>query len=54
MATKTVDTKARLKALYNTDYAPALMKELGLKNFNDVPRLLKSSSKRWPWPRKGR
>ena len=41
MATKTVDTKARLKALYNTDYAPALMKELGLKNFNDVPRLEK-------------
>ncbi len=44
MATKTtatVPTGARLKALYNSDYAPALMKELGLKNFNDVPRLEK-------------
>lgn len=44
MATKTtatVSTGARLKALYNSDYAPALMKELGLKNFNDVPRLEK-------------
>ena len=31
----------RLKALYNSDYKPALKKELGLKNINQVPRLEK-------------
>ena len=43
MATKTtaVSTSARLKTLYNAEYAPALMKQLGLKNFNEVPRLEK-------------
>lgn len=44
MATKTesaVSTSARLKTQYNTTYAPELMKELGLKNFNEVPRLEK-------------
>jgi len=44
MATKTetaVSTSARLKTQYNATYAPELMKELGLKNFNEVPRLEK-------------
>lgn len=44
MATKTesaVSTSARLKTQYNATFAPELMKELGLKNFNEVPRLEK-------------
>lgn len=36
-----VSTQARLKTLYNSDYAPELMKELELKNVNDVPKLEK-------------
>ncbi len=32
---------ARLKAEYNTTYAPELEKELGLTNFHQVPRLQK-------------
>lgn len=48
---KTVETKAvkaptstyvaRLKDLYNTKYAAELQKELGLKNFHQLPRLEK-------------
>jgi len=34
-------TSARLKVLYNSTYAPELMKELELKNFNQVPKLQK-------------
>lgn len=44
MATKTVEkasTSARLKTLYNTEYAAALQKELGLSNAQEVPRLEK-------------
>lgn len=38
---KAVSTSARLKTLYLNDYVPALMKELDLKNVNDVPKLEK-------------
>jgi large subunit ribosomal protein L5 len=38
---KVVSTNARLKALYVNEYVPALMKELDIKNVNDVPRLEK-------------
>jgi large subunit ribosomal protein L5 len=38
---KAATTQARLKTLYLNDYVPALMKELGLKNVNDVPKLEK-------------
>jgi len=38
---KAVSTNARLKALYVNEYVPALMKELDIKNVNDVPRLEK-------------
>lgn len=31
--------EARLKMLYNSKYSTELMKELGLKNINEVPRL---------------
>lgn len=43
MATKTATStmSARLKDLYNTQYAAELMKELELKNFHQVPRLQK-------------
>jgi large subunit ribosomal protein L5 len=40
-APKPVATGARLKVLYNTEYAKDLMKELELKNVNDVPKLEK-------------
>lgn len=41
-ATKQVaTTSARLKVLYNNEYAAALQKDLGLKNANEVPRLEK-------------
>ncbi len=41
-ATKQVaTTNARLKVLYNKEYAAALQKDLGLKNANEVPRLEK-------------
>ncbi len=41
-ATKQVaTTNARLKVLYNNEYAAALQKDLGLKNSNEVPRLEK-------------
>lgn len=36
-----VVTGARLKVLYNTEYAKDLMKELELSNVNDVPKLEK-------------
>jgi len=39
MADKVVKYEARLKDLYNKTYAKELQKELGLKNFNEVPRL---------------
>jgi len=38
---KALSTNARLKALYVNEYVPALMKELDIKNVNDVPRLEK-------------
>jgi large subunit ribosomal protein L5 len=38
---KSVITGARLKVLYNTEYAKDLMKELELKNVHEVPRLKK-------------
>ena len=48
MATKTTKapktaatTNARLKTLYAQEYVPALMKELDIKNVNDVPKLEK-------------
>lgn len=51
MATKTVSksasqqvassTEARLKTLYNSQYASELLKELGLTNVNQVPKLQK-------------
>ena len=51
MATKTVSksasqqvassTEARLKTLYNNQYATELLKELGLTNVNQVPKLQK-------------
>lgn len=34
-------TAARLKVLYNTQYVAELMKELGIKNVNQVPKLEK-------------
>lgn len=34
-------SSARLKALYNSTFAPELLKELGLKNVNQLPRLEK-------------
>lgn len=44
MATKTAEptrTQARLKTLFVTEYTKELMKELELKNVNDVPKLEK-------------
>lgn len=38
---KSASTQARLRVAYNDDYSVALMKELGLKNFHEVPRLEK-------------
>jgi len=38
---KTVSTEARLKTLYRDQYAAELVKELELKNANQVPRLEK-------------
>ena len=38
---KALSTNARLNALYVNEYVPALMKELDIKNVNDVPRLEK-------------
>ena len=40
-ATKPVATGARLKNLYNTEYAKDLLKELELKNVHEVPKLEK-------------
>lgn len=40
-AAKPAATSARLKTLYLNDYVPALMKELDIKNVNDVPKLEK-------------
>lgn len=40
-ATKAPATTARLKALYNSEYAPALQKELDLNNPMQVPKLEK-------------
>lgn len=34
-------TQARLKVLYNTQYAKELQSELGIKNVNDVPKIEK-------------
>lgn len=39
--TKTPVTTARLKSLYNDQYSKELMKELELKNVNQVPRIEK-------------
>jgi len=39
--TKTSVTTVRLKALYNTQYSKELIKELGLKNEMEVPKLEK-------------
>jgi large subunit ribosomal protein L5 len=39
--TKAQISSARLKALYQTQYAAELQKELGLSNFNQLPRLEK-------------
>jgi large subunit ribosomal protein L5 len=39
MAKTTVDTSARLKVAYNSTYKAELMKELGLANVNQVPKL---------------
>jgi len=36
-----VTTSARLKVAYNTTYAKELLKDLGLKNVHEVPRLQK-------------
>ena len=41
MATKTTVTTSRLKVDYNTRVAKELAKELGLKNFHQVPKLHK-------------
>lgn len=41
MADTTTKQMARLKAQYNKEFAPALIKELGLKNANEAPRLEK-------------
>jgi large subunit ribosomal protein L5 len=38
---KSASVQARLRVTYNDQYAPELMKELGLSNFNEVPRLEK-------------
>ena len=38
---KTVKQVARLRALFNDNYAKELQKELGLKNINQVPKLEK-------------
>jgi large subunit ribosomal protein L5 len=40
-ATKAFTTEARLKTLYNTEYAKALLKELKLANVHQVPKLEK-------------
>ncbi len=40
-ATTPIATTARLRELYNSKYAPELMKELGLANVNQIPRLEK-------------
>lgn len=40
-ATKAVVSSARLKALYQTQFAAELQKELGLSNANQVPRVEK-------------
>lgn len=39
--TKSVDTTARLKALYNSEIAAQLQKELKLENANQVPKMEK-------------
>ena len=39
MAKTTVDTTARLKTLYNTQYRAELLKDLELANINQVPKL---------------
>jgi large subunit ribosomal protein L5 len=39
MAKTTTDTSARLKIAYNTQYKAELMKDLGLANSNQVPKL---------------
>ncbi len=39
MVAKTSDYQARLKKLYNDKYAAELVKELGLKNANEAPKL---------------
>ncbi len=38
---KPATTQARLKTLYLTNYVPELMKELDIKNVNDVPKIEK-------------
>ena len=40
-AKSAVTTAARLKVLYNTQYAAELQKELEIKNVNDVPKIEK-------------
>lgn len=40
-ASKAITTSARLKVAYNSTYVPELIKELELKNPNQVPRLEK-------------
>lgn len=40
-AVKSPVSTARLKTLYINEYAPALLKELGLKNFHEAPLLQK-------------
>lgn len=41
MAKSDAKMQARLKKLYYEEFAPALIKELGLKNANEVPKLEK-------------
>lgn len=41
VSTATKNSQARLKLLYNTQYAKELMKELNLGNFHEVPRIEK-------------
>lgn len=41
MAKTTIDTSARLKVAYNTQYKAELKEELGLANVNQVPKLQK-------------
>lgn len=41
VAAKTQKTTARLQEWYNDQFAAELQKELGLKNYNEVPRLEK-------------